>query len=219
MKRIHKNQQRCTTNQDYVALPNATNSVIRIMPNGSIGAIDVIATDGNTNLPMVLQGGGSNVGLGMTPTTNKLEVNGTASKSTAGDWLANSDQRLKKNINTIPSGYALQKLLQLRGVTYEWNDDKTGYIRPTGVQIGFIAQEIQKVFPEKVIEDAQGYLQTAYGDYDPLYIQAFKELIDEINLLKSENESLKSENKEINQKMDALVDLENRILSLEKKEK
>lgn len=149
-------------------------------------------------------------GIGRNPTTNALEVNGDASKTTSGTWLANSDQRLKKNIQTIPSDYALQKLLQLRGVTYEWNDDKTGYTRPKGIQIGFIAQEIQKVFPEKVKEDGQGYLQTAYGDYDPLYVQALKELNDKINLLESENKKLTEELTKMNE-------LEKRILSLEKK--
>jgi|GEM_PF-2686525 len=42
-----------------------------------------------------------NIGLGRTPTTNKLEVEGDASKSSAGDWLANSDARLKTNITKL----------------------------------------------------------------------------------------------------------------------
>ncbi|MEK7411944.1 MAG: hypothetical protein AAB263_01355, partial [Planctomycetota bacterium] len=39
-----------------------------------------------------------NTGIRRTPLTNSLEVEGDASKSSAGDWLANSDARLKKNI-------------------------------------------------------------------------------------------------------------------------
>ena len=130
-------------------------------------------------------------GILRTPTTNQLEVNGTASKSAAGGFLANSDSRLKKNIVTISPTDALNKVLSLRGVTYEWNDDKTGMNRPEGMQLGFVAQEIQQVFPEKVSEDKQGYLQTAYGDYDPIIFQAIKALSDKIDKLEKENEELK----------------------------
>jgi len=42
-----------------------------------------------------------NVGIGRAPETNRLEVQGSASKSSAGDWLANSDARLKTNITLI----------------------------------------------------------------------------------------------------------------------
>ena len=131
------------------------------------------------------------VGILRTPTTNQLEINGTASKAAAGAFIANSDSRLKKNIATISPTEALEKVLSLRGVTYEWNDNKTGMNRPEGIQLGFVAQEIQQVFPEKVTEDKQGYLQTAYGDYDPIIFQAIKALSDKIDKLEKENEELK----------------------------
>lgn len=131
------------------------------------------------------------VGILRAPTTNQLEINGTASKAAAGGFLANSDSRLKKNIATISPTEALEKVLSLRGVTYEWNDDKTGMNRPEGTQLGFVAQEIQQVFPEKVTEDKQGYLQTAYGDYDAIIFQAIKALNDKIEKLEKENEELK----------------------------
>ena len=111
---------------------------------------------------------------------NTLSVNGNASKSTAGSWLANSDRRLKKNIETITPKEALEKITNMRGVTYQWNDNQTGIDRPTEVQYGFIAQEIMEVFPEKVSEDGQGFYQTAYGDYDALFVQSIKELKNEL---------------------------------------
>ncbi len=137
--------------------------------------------DGNTNTnPLVIKDG--KVGMGdRNPTTNMLEVNGNASKSTAGDWLANSDARLKKNMEPI-SG-ALNKIQQLQGITYQWNDDKTGINRPETAQMGFTAQNIQQVFPELVSKDAQGYLQTGYGTYDALYVEAIKELMKKIDVL------------------------------------
>lgn len=122
------------------------------------------------------------------PTTNTLEVNGNASKATAGDWLANSDARLKKNIT--PFNNALEKLQQLKGVMYEWNDDKTGTDRPAGKQMGFTAQNIQQVFPQLVSTDAQGYLQTSYGTYDALYVEAIKALLQRIETLEQQVKTL-----------------------------
>lgn len=148
------------------------------------------------------------VGINRAPTTNSLEVSGNASKNTAGGWLANSDRRLKKNINTIDSEYALNKLLALRGVTYEWDDDKTGINRPEELQYGFIAQELMEVFPEKVTKDNLGFYQTAYGDYDAVFVQAIKALNTKIETLETENKILK-------EKLSKLEALEARILALE----
>lgn len=117
------------------------------------------------------------------PTTHLLEVAGTAVKNTAGNWIANSDRRLKKNIETISDEWALNKVLQMNGVHFEWNDKLTNYDRPEGQQIGFIAQELQKIWPDDIVEDTDGYLMAAYGTFDPLYVEAFKthnNLIDEL---------------------------------------
>ena len=135
------------------------------------------------------------VGLGRTPATNRLEVEGNASKSTAGDWLANSDERLKKNIQSLDAQEMIEKLLALKGITYEWNDDKTGNARPEGVQYGFTAQNIQEVFPTLVEEDAKGYLQTAYGTYDAMTIEAIRYLYTKIESLENELKEMKSSNK------------------------
>ncbi|WP_299113215.1 tail fiber domain-containing protein, partial [uncultured Winogradskyella sp.] len=139
-------------------------------------------------------------GFSRIPTTNVIEVNGNASKTAAGDWLANSDGRLKKNINTFNETDALNRLLQMRGVTYEWNDNHTGNNRPEGQQYGFIAQELQDVFPENVSLDNQGFYQTAYGTYDALYVQSIKALHTKIETLEQENKALKA-------KLDALYEM------------
>jgi hypothetical protein len=126
------------------------------------------------------------LGIGRDPETNRLEVNGNASKSTAGDWLANSDARLKKNIIPLKPEEMIQKMLALQGITYEWNDDQTGTKRPEGIQYGFTAQNIQEVFPALVEEDARGYLQTPYGTYDAMMVEAIRYLYDEIKMLREE---------------------------------
>jgi len=151
----------------------------------------VVANASTTNALTMLKDG--KTGISRIPTTNILEVNGNASKSAAGDWLANSDRRLKKNINTFSEEKALENLLRLRGVMYEWNDPVTGNERPKGIQYGFIAQEIEEVFPENVSLDNQGYYQTAYGTYDALYVQSIKALNTKIDVLSKENEQLKLE--------------------------
>ncbi|WP_415328785.1 tail fiber domain-containing protein [Chryseobacterium sp. MMS23-Vi53] len=132
------------------------------------------------------------VGIGRVPTTNILEIEGNASKTTAGSWIANSDARLKKDIQEIPSNEALDKLLRMKGVYYYWNDNKTGINRPKEKQIGFIAQNIKEIFPDKVTTDSKGYLQTAYGDYDAILVEAIRALNQKIERLELE---LKKKNK------------------------
>ncbi|MCK7589764.1 tail fiber domain-containing protein [Subsaxibacter sp. CAU 1640] len=137
--------------------------------------------------------GDGRVGIMRNPNTNAFEVQGQASKSTAGSWIANSDRRLKKDIKPISGADALDKINQMSGVTYLWNDNKTGTERPKNIQYGFIAQELMEVFPEKVSMDNMGYYQTAYGDYDPIFVEAIKELNSKIETLETENQKLKEQ--------------------------
>ena len=134
------------------------------------------------------------VGINRVATTNTLEVGGNASKTTAGNWLANSDARLKKNITPLSSEAMLDKLLTLQGVTYEWNDTITGNDRPTKLQYGFTAQNIQAVFPTLVTEDNYGFLQTAYGTYDAMTVEAIRALNDKNVELQSRLEKVEQEN-------------------------
>ncbi len=102
-----------------------------------------------------------------------------------GTLTQNSDIRLKTNIVEIPD--ALTKVGQLRGVTYERLDQNNA--RQTGV----IAQEVQAVLPEAVLQadDEQGTLSVAYGNLAGLMIEAIKELKSEVDALKAEIAILK----------------------------
>jgi hypothetical protein len=84
----------------------------------------------------------------------------------AGNVTAYSDIKLKTNVETI-SG-ALEKVLNMRGVMFNRKD--TG-ARGTGV----IAQEIQQVLPEVVVEGKDN-LSVAYGNIVGVLIEAIKEL-------------------------------------------
>ncbi len=162
------------------------------------------------------------VGIGRKPMTNLLEVNGQASKATAGSWVANSDARLKKNITPLSSEKMLHNLLSLQGVTYEWNDHKTGNDRPAGIQYGFTAQNIQTVFPTLVQEDNLGYLQTAYGTYDAMTVEAIRALNDKIERqgfhiqqLVKEKEALKTQIAKMTQQQQEIAKLKAAVQALQ----
>ena len=159
----------------------------------------------NTSTPLIWGNFSSNIiGINRVATTNTLEVGGDASKSTAGDWLANSDVRLKKEITPLDAEATLHRLLALQGITYEWDDTVTGTPRPTGKHYGFTAQNIQEIFPTLVEEDAQGYLQTAYGTYDAMTVEAIRALNNRIKSLEKENEALRIQNTSANSRITAI---------------
>ena len=155
------------------------------------------------------------VGIGRTALTNIFEVEGNASKATAGDWTANSDARLKKNIIGLDAISTLDKLLSLQGVSYEWNDDKTGSKRPEGIQYGFTAQNMQAVFPSLVTEDNLGFLQTSYGDYDAHFIEAFRALNQMIEQLAAKNIALETQVSERSKQLSKLASIEAQLKEIQ----
>ena len=96
-----------------------------------------------------------------------------------------SDIRLKTNISPIPN--ALDKLLQLNGILYTWKDPSKTQDR----QMGVIAQDVQKVFPEAVHADEQGILSVNYYMLIAPIIEGMKELKAENALLKAALEAKK----------------------------
>lgn len=96
-----------------------------------------------------------------------------------GDITAYSDVRVKTDIKTITE--ALAKVNTLRGVSYTRTDDPHKGLR----QIGVIAQEVQKVIPEVVKEDAEGMLSVNYGNMVSVLIEAIKELSAKVDRLEA----------------------------------
>lgn len=94
-----------------------------------------------------------------------------------GNVTAFSDERLKENVETIQG--ALDKVLQMRGVTYKFKSELNDGQLGTGV----IAQEMQQVMPE-VVQDGE-YLSVAYGNLVGVLIESIKELKAEIEELKN----------------------------------
>jgi hypothetical protein len=90
------------------------------------------------------------LGIGRTTLLNALEVEGNASKSTAGSWLANSDRRIKTDIESITG--ALDKLAKVRLVDFRYTKDYLA-AHPEIENRRYpnvIAQEFQKIFPNDV---------------------------------------------------------------------
>ena len=126
-----------------------------------------------TNLattPNTISTGG--VGIGTTdPGSHRLYVNGTAYST--GGWQS-SDERLKNIISGIES--PVERLEKLKGVKFVWKTDEypeKGL--PEGTHYGLIAQEVEKVFPEMVGEDNEGYKTLSYNELIPVLIEAIKE--------------------------------------------
>lgn len=128
------------------------------------------------------------VGFGRVPTANRLEVEGEASKTTAGSWLANSDARLKENIFSIQNASAV--LLRLRPVGFQYNEtfrEKHPDISPSRIYYNFVAQEYQQVWPESVQDDGEGYLQIDIHNVTPYLVAGFQDQQAIIEELKAQN--------------------------------
>jgi hypothetical protein len=84
-----------------------------------------------------------------------------------------SDARLKKNVR--PMAGALDRLLQLRGVTFEWKKPPGDFAGARGTQRGFIAQEVEKVFPEWV-EERDGMKTVSARGFEALVVESMRAL-------------------------------------------
>lgn len=151
-----------------------------------------------------------NVGISLTP-SYKLHANGVVAG--VGAYVNASDKRLKRNI--VPIEGALGKILELSGVYFDWKQAEFPEWNFGQVHdIGVIAQEVEKVFPEAVLTDKKGYKSVAYSKLVPPLIEATKEIhgkceqsLAQIQKLESQLSHLQSENE----------DLKRRLLAIENK--
>jgi hypothetical protein len=171
---------------------------------------DLAAVAGLTSNGIVYRSGTGSFTAGDTLGSVNLQLNslgvGTAASGTAGEIRTSgditsyySDERLKTNINLIEN--ALDKVMALRGVTYNSNElaESFGYTNKEK-QVGVLAGDVHKVLPEAVkpapfdlIKIDENTEISRYGEYYqtvqyekivPLLIEAIKELNLEIKKLK-----------------------------------
>ena len=163
--------------------------------SAQITALGFVSSSGSTTLQQATTAGATtNVATTFSNTTDStskttgalivgggLGVNNTI--NAGGDVIAfaSSDERLKDNIKPIEN--PLEKLSQISGNTFDWNQEKQNIYN--GKDYGVIAQEIEKVMPELVDTRDNGYLAVKYDKIVPLLIESIKELKKEIEELKS----------------------------------
>ena len=128
--------------------------------------------------------GNNCTGFGTSTTSSSYQMYVGGAIYATGDIVGSSDERLKTEIKTIPN--ALDKVLQLRGVTYKWKE-KQEENNITETRMGVIAQEILDIVPEVVTHDKENdRYGVSYGHITGLLIEAIKQQQEQINQLKKE---------------------------------
>ena len=143
------------------------------------------------------------IGTSAAPGYN-LVVNGTAAKTGGGSWSTLSDVRMKDLTGEYQKG--LNEIMQLKPVTFTYKAGNPRELNSNEPQIGFVAQDVQKIFPEAVTECKDGYLDFNIHAVNVALVNAVKEL-------KAENQELKMANEKYEER---LTEIENILRELKK---
>jgi len=123
---------------------------------------------------------GGDVGIGTATPGYTLDVNGSI--AAVGALQAHSDRALKKNIVNVD--HAIDKLMQINGVYFDWRKNEFPKIKfEGGRQIGVVAQDVEKVFPEAVAKNKDGIRSVAYTMLIGPIIEAIKTLAKDVKAL------------------------------------
>ena len=137
---------------------------MRITSPGNVGI-------GNIAPAKLLHVGSAAVGTGLA-VANFQNIDGTCTITPAasGSGIAcSSDERLKENFQDVQGSFALDRILKLQAVTYNFITASTENRRT-----GYKAQEIQKIAPEFVRQNEDGYFQVYYDGLIPWITEAIK---------------------------------------------
>ncbi|ELY2860813.1 tail fiber domain-containing protein [Cronobacter sakazakii] len=145
-------------------------------------------------------------------TGSEMSVNGATGEVRAVKFTNISDERAKFWIKPVES--ALDKICQLRGVTYSMHTTVQNTVRNAGL----IAQDVQKVLPEAITEyeadkttidkecrTIENPLSLDYNALSALYVEAFKEMRAEIDALKAELADMKAKAASLTASGDATI--------------
>jgi hypothetical protein len=157
---------------------NTTNGVLTLgRTDGGSVTVDLDGRYSTTDTNTTYTAGN---GLSLSGTTFSMSGSYTGSFTATGDVTAYSDRRFKHNIVTVEN--ALDKVTQLRGVTYEKDGRES---------LGVIAQEVEEVIPQVVHTDTEGMKSVAYGNIVGVLIEAIKEQQTLITQLQEEVKNMK----------------------------
>ena len=116
-------------------------------------------------------------------------------QTTTGTISTLSDARLKDQIQDYTN--ALDRINALHPVRYHYRDAGKAAFQPEGLHLGFVAQEVQQVFPEWVSKGEDGYLMLSMRGFEAVAVRAMQEL-------SAENAVLKAQVAAQNARLDAL---------------
>ncbi|MBK8496696.1 MAG: tail fiber domain-containing protein [Chitinophagaceae bacterium] len=111
----------------------------------------------------------------------RFYIQGDGNAWLQGTLTQASDARLKHNIKPLSS--VLDKLDKINGYTYNWINDQ----KDTEEQVGLLAQEVQKNYPQLVKQNDQGELSVNYSGLIPVLLEGIKEQKKQIETLKKQN--------------------------------
>ena len=125
--------------------------------------------------------------------TQGLSVYGANIRAVSGIVSASgvtltSDKRFKNTITGIQ--YGLNTILQLRPISYLWNADRVHNNNSLkGIQLGFIAQEVEQVIPSAVLTDSDSLQSKSikYNEIIPVLTKAVQEQQAQIEILQKQN--------------------------------
>ena len=169
-----------------------TTSFFQYYVNSSDYGLQIGRSDGTKYL--VLNNANGNFGVNTTNPIYTLDVTGSGrftSDLYANAFYYSSDKRLKKDIQTLNN--SLKKIEKLRGVSFSWKNSNKA-------QVGLIAQEVEKVYPELVNTNSKGYKSVEYGNLIAPLIESVKEQQKQLNFQQKEIEKLKKEIEKLNNK-------------------
>jgi hypothetical protein len=197
-----------STGQDAgFRLYEGTTAKWHIFNNANAGGLQIYNSDAKTAI--FAKQSNSFVGIGTTSPTQALHVVGNAYKTEGGtSWATSSDIRLKNLMGNYSKGLA--EIVALKPVKYIYKKNNPRQLNSTDVQVGFVAQEVQKIFPEAVTKGEDGYLDFNIHPINIAFVNAIKEL-------KTENENLTSKVKDLESKLEQLESVFNASASTNQK--
>lgn len=161
-----------SANADIVLLPRSSNYGFNLSVSGTSQSDASFAIE-STNFTSYLSiDATGNVSVNQ----GNLTLAGSAAqayKPGGGAWSAPSDVRLKRDIRSLD--HELDKLLQLRGVSFEYAHPDNE-LHPAGRFVGFIAQDVQAVFPDWIGQTPDGYLTVGPKGFEAMTVEALREL-------------------------------------------